>query len=338
MADHVLVVLADEGYLEPARQILANVHFDAGWSGDLLLLAQDVPEAKLAPFRERGVLVQPITRWHPEARIGPRSATLLSKFQLFGPALRRWRHVVYVDSDMLFDASLERLARVRGLAAVSDRHDLAWQFANRHADPEAWRELAARWDVSAEAFNTGLLAFSTDVIEDDTLDALHGLFLRYGAMQVNADQSILNLHFHGRWRRLPDFWAAMRNMPARHFLVPKQSFRVIGRHFPGAPPLWDATNPHHERWRANLARFEALDARRPQPPRAVWSGFEIWRRWQWLRLRRVALLALAPVRPALEGARRSRPARRVRGLMRRAGLRARRAPSDASGRSGSTPR
>jgi hypothetical protein len=338
MADHVLVVLADEGYLDPARQIFANVHFDAGWSGDLLLLAQDVPEPRLAPFRERGILVQPIERWHPEPRIGRRSSTLLSKFQLFSPAFRRWRNVVYVDADMLFDASLERLARVRGLWAVSDRNDLAWQFGGGADDPEAWRELCARFDPRAEAFNTGLLAFSTDLIGDDTVDALHALFARYGRMQVNADQSLLNLHFYGRWQRLPDFYAAMRNMPARHFRVRKERFRAIGRHFPGPPALWDARNPQHERWRANLARFDELDAHRPQPPRAAWSGFEIWRTWHWLRLRRALVLGLAPLAPAVERARRSPPVRRVRGLIRR-GARRRTPPAPgASGRSGAPPR
>jgi hypothetical protein len=331
MADCVLAVLADEGYLDPARQILANVHFDAGWRGDLLLLAEDVPEPKLAPFRERGVLVHRISRWHPEPRIGNRSSTLLSKFQLFTPFFRRWRNVVYVDSDMLFDASLERLARVRGLWAVSDRHDLAWQFGGGAADPEAWRELCARFDPSAEAFNTGLLAFSTDLIGDDALDALHGLFRRYGRMQVNADQSLLNLHFYRRWQRLPDFWAAMRNMPARHFGVPKDRFRVIGRHFPGRPALWDPAHPQHERWRSNLARFDTLDARRPQPPRAAWSGFEIWRTWHWLRLRRALWLGLEPLEPGLARARRSAPVRCVRGLIRR--VRRRRA-APASGGSG----
>jgi hypothetical protein len=334
MADRVLVVLADEGYLEPARQILASVHFDAGWSGDLLLLAHQVPEAKLADFRARGILVQRCGPWPGAPALAGRRQTSLAKFQLFSPELRRWRNVVYVDSDMMFYASLERLGRVRGLAAVSDRNDLAWQFRGGDADPALAAELAARFDLRREAFNSGLLAFRTDAIRPDAFEALQALFRRYAPIRSNVDQGILNLCFQGQWRRLPDFYSAMRNAPARHFFVPKDRFRVIGRHFVGAPRPWDPSHPLHAAWRESLARFEQLDARRPRPARETWSELEIWRYWQALRLRRAAFLALAPARPALERVQGSRAARRARGLMRRLGL----LPAPSGGRRGPTER
>ena len=37
MTRRLLVTVADENYLEAARQLFASVHFEAGWSGDLML-------------------------------------------------------------------------------------------------------------------------------------------------------------------------------------------------------------------------------------------------------------------------------------------------------------
>jgi lipopolysaccharide biosynthesis glycosyltransferase len=308
MASSVLVTLADENYLEAARQLFACVHFDAGWSGDLLLLAHEVPEAGVAPFRERGILVHPVEQWRRDRPSPYHAPAVLSKLALFTPFFRRWRNVLYLDGDMMFWASLERLARVRGLHAISDRSDLAWQF-RREGPAEARADLARRYDLGREAFNTGLLAFSSDVIRDDTHAVLQELYERYEGLHANADQGVVNLYFQGRWKRLPDFYAALRHVPARHFRVPKGEFRTIGRHFVGAPRVWEPANPWHEEWRRSLARFEHLDARAKQPPARAWSGWEIRRYWWWLHLNRAARRAFAPVEPSWRALRRSRPGR-----------------------------
>lgn len=316
MASSVLVTLADESYLEAARQLFACVHLDAGWSGDLLLLAHEVPEAKTAPFRDRGILVHPVAEWRRERPSRYHAPAVLSKFELFTPFFRAWENVLYLDGDMMFWASLERLAGVRDLHAVSDRTDLAWQF-RREGPAEASADLARRYDTRREAFNTGLLAFPSDVIRDDTRDILRGLYDRYEGLHANADQGVVNLHFAGRWKRLPDFYAALRHVPARHFEVRKDAFRTIGRHFVGAPRVWEPGNPWNEEWRASLARFEELDARRKQPPARVWSGWEIRRYWWWLHAHRAAVRTFGPLAPAWRALRRTPPGRLARRALQR---------------------
>ena len=172
--------------------------------------------------------------------------------------------------------------------AISDRTDLAWQFRNpAEGTSERQAELRQRYDLRREAFNTGLMAFGTDVIRDDTLAELQQLYLRYEGLHANADQGVLNLYFYERWRRVPDFYAALRHVPARHFFVPKHEFRTIGRHFVGHPRVWHEENPWHPEWKRSLARFDSIDASRPQPPARVWSDGEIHRYWAWLHARRL---------------------------------------------------
>jgi hypothetical protein len=318
MTRNLLVTIADENYLEPARQLFACVHFDAGWSGDLMLLAHDVPEEKLVPFRERGIRVRPVGAWHREHPSVYHPTPVLSKFYLFTPEFREWDRVLYLDGDMMFWSSLDRLARVKGLAAISDRTDLAWQFRKRSEQTEdLYRDLSRRYDLRQEAFNTGLLAYSTDVIREDTLAELQSLYLRFEKLQASADQGVLNLYFYRRWRRVPDFYAALRHVPARFFFVPKYELRTIGRHFVGRPRVWDPANPWHAEWKRSLARFEDVDARKPKPPRHVWSGFEIRRYYASLWARRLFFLAFGPLLPAAERLRKSRPVKLVRNLLRR---------------------
>jgi hypothetical protein len=308
MARSVLVTLADERFLEPAKQLFSCVHWNAGWRGDLLLLAHEVPEPALTPFRERGIQVRACEAWAPAERGAHfHPATVLSKFEVFAPDFRRWENVLYLDGDMMFWASLEPLARVRGFAAVPERKPLAGQYSRGEADPALFAELSARWDLSRGAFNSGLLAFRTaDVLRDDTRDELRRLYLRYAAVQAHpyGDQPALNLHFQGRWRRLPDFWAALRDRPERHFGVSRERLRVIGRHFAGPPRPWQPEHPLHAEWRANLVRFEALDARGPQPPRAAWSAARVRGYDAWLHARRAGMLAGDAARAAAQRARR----------------------------------
>lgn len=319
MARSLLVTLADERYLEPAKALFGCVHGQCGWSGDLMLLAHEVPEEQLAAFRERGVLVKRCEAWFRDEQPGRRRpVTALSKFQLFTPEFRRWENVLYLDGDMMFWASLDRLARVRGLAAVGDRTPLAAQFPDRDgANRERWRELEARCDPRREIFNSGLLAFRTDVIRDDSFTRLTELYLRYHALQQLRDQPTFNLYFYGAWKRVPDFYAALFKVPAKHFGIPDEKLRLIGRHFAVHPRPWHPGHAFHAEWLHNRALFEALDARQPRPPRAVWSGFEVQRYWAWLHVRRAGALAWRRVRPGWRWLRGTRPARRLRWLVRR---------------------
>lgn len=317
MADAVLVTLADEGFLDQARQLFACVHFQAGWEGDLLLLAHDVPEAKIEDFVARGIHVQPCADWLGAERGRDfHPPTVLSKFDVFGPALRRWEQVVYLDGDMMFWASIERLARVRGLHAVCERRPLGAQYSQRHAHPQLGAELDARFSMDAFAFNSGLLAFATRDVEPDAPQRLRELYLRYRECQAHpfGDQPALNLHFYGRWKVLPDFYAAIRDHSARWFHLEEDQLRMIGKHFAGYPRPWQEGHPLREQWRANLERFAELDARTPQPAVRTWSTGEIRRYWTRLRARRAWYVARARWDRARAELRRSAPARRVRWL------------------------
>ena len=58
MKKDLLVTLADENFLDQAKQLFSSVYWNAGWKGDYMLLAHEIPESKLKWFRDKGILVK----------------------------------------------------------------------------------------------------------------------------------------------------------------------------------------------------------------------------------------------------------------------------------------
>ena len=55
---NLLVTLADENYIEQAKQLFSSVYHNSGWKGDYMLLSHEIPESKLKWFRDKGILVK----------------------------------------------------------------------------------------------------------------------------------------------------------------------------------------------------------------------------------------------------------------------------------------
>ena len=90
----VLVTLADQSYLEQAKQVFASAYFNAGWKGDYLLLAHEIPEKDLQWFRQKGILI-----YHCQRIFNPKIAgahpAILSKLYLFEDYFKKWQTIIY---------------------------------------------------------------------------------------------------------------------------------------------------------------------------------------------------------------------------------------------------
>ncbi len=301
MAKSVLVTLADERFLDQAKQVFACVHFRSRWSGDYLLLAHEVPDEQLEPFRERGILVQPCKGWLEEKQKGFHPPTVLSKFELFTPRFRAWEHVIFADGDTMFWGSLEGLARRPGFGAVSERKPLRKEFGAPSEQNDALHaELAQRIDLEQPVFNTGFMSFRTECIREESLQRIRELHLRYAPIQRHrySDQPALNLYFR-EWQALPDIYAAIRGHAEKRFGLPSQKLPVVGRHFAGNPRPWMPDHPCYDEWQHNLARFETLDARAPRLRNRPGTEWLIQARWARLEGRRRLSDSSAPTRRRL---------------------------------------
>ncbi|HZL42655.1 MAG TPA: hypothetical protein VFD66_05190, partial [Verrucomicrobiae bacterium] len=52
------MTLADRNFLPQAKQLFSSVYWNAGWAGDYMLLAHEVPEDQLQWFQDKGILIR----------------------------------------------------------------------------------------------------------------------------------------------------------------------------------------------------------------------------------------------------------------------------------------
>ena len=259
MKDSVLVTLADERFLEQAKQLFSSAYWKGGWRGDYVLLAYDIPEEKLTWFESRGILVKrvPDPPIHVEEKYWSSTypPSVLAKFYVFTTEFKQWKHVVFLDSDIIVRANMNMLTTIKGFGAVTDM----LPFIESQIDDYAQTTIHATI-TNAKAFNSGVFSFSTDIIAQDTFQKICVLAAEYvGRTMYFPDQAILNVFFYKQWIRIPFYFNLYYiTLPQKYKDNPSRT-RCVILHFAGEYKPWDAQSPYHEEWEENLRMADAMD-------------------------------------------------------------------------------
>ncbi|MDP2947643.1 MAG: glycosyltransferase [Nanoarchaeota archaeon] len=255
---NLLVTLANENYIDQAKQLFSSVYWNAGWKGDYMLLAHEIPEKKLKWFKNKGILVK---KCKPIFKNIPTNSVKLSKFYLFTPEFREWKIIVYLDADIIVKASLDDLTKVNGFAAVIDDlivNRLIDQFITpSQMGKKAFNKFKKNYNINASAFNSGVMTFNTKIIKN-TFSRLKELNKKYfqSIKPGVFDQPIFNLFFYKKWKELPIVY----NLDARDFnFININKINAIVLHFPGNYKPWFLKNPFYNEWKSNLKRAEKID-------------------------------------------------------------------------------
>ncbi|HLD10577.1 MAG TPA: glycosyltransferase [Candidatus Nanoarchaeia archaeon] len=254
MKKSVLVTLADKNYINQAKQLFSSVYFNSGWQGDYLLLSHDIPEKDLKWFRKKGIIVKKVkpliykkfNQWGP---------SIYSKFYLFSPYFKKWKNVVYLDSDIIVKYSIENLANLKGFYATTYKdkklyHEI-FKF-NRELD-----KLKGKYsDLKGLVFNSGVMAFSSDIIKENTFIDLKNIFHKYVYI-TDGEEPLLNLYFQGIWNRLPIIY----NFPV--VLSNKVVEAIFGesvvQHFVSSKKPWKKDSSFYREWKDNLEKADRID-------------------------------------------------------------------------------
>jgi lipopolysaccharide biosynthesis glycosyltransferase len=274
--DALLVTLADRNFIDQAKQLFSSVYWNAGWKGDYMLLAHEIPEKDLKWFRDKGILVKkckPIT----DLTMYNRPPTVYDKFYLFTPEFKKWENIVYIDADIIVRASLDRLAKLRGFWAVRDFGEP--KLINQVLKKGVKKICNEGYSPNRPAFNSGVMAFSTEIIKKDTLQDMIRIFRRDIQISLYADQLILNLYFYKRWKKLPLGYNVLNHI-FKYYYYKLHEVDAICIHFVTQTypyhRAWDEKNYFYPEWKNNLDKAELIDLSRiPEGKR--WSSFKISR-------------------------------------------------------------
>jgi len=265
MADAVLITLADENYVEQAKQLFSSVYWRGGWRGDYLLLAHGLSKEQTAWFTNKGILVydcQPLT----ETPIGTErySPSVASKFYVFALYFKKWKQVVFLDADIIVRSSLESLAKTEKFSAPEAMFlNLRGEFKN--ADSAAWKTLQESYSVTGNAFNSGVFSFPTTIVDERTFIELVDIFKKFAPVSRFGEEAALNLYFQNKWTQLSQIYNINPGLLTRLLWIRSKNIRGTILHFVASVKPWKQRSPFRAEWLANYKKAEYIDLTRQQP-------------------------------------------------------------------------
>jgi len=275
MKKDLLVTLATGRNIEWTKQLFSSAYFNAGWKGDYMILAYDMPEEKLSWFRKKGILVKKCRPMATGLAGKSNDPIFFSKLYLFSEEFGKWRNIVYLDSDILIRGSLGDLTKVRGFASTLDNMGfLLDQFMYSKENKREFLDLRKNYDLRENAFCAGVFAFNTDIIEKGTFDGMKRLAKKYSGILRFGDQSVLNLYFYKRWQRLPGAFGVLANYAGKDLKLREDVDGII-LHFAGPRKPWDKNSGYYREWKGNLDRADRIDLKRIPGPSRVWTAEEM---------------------------------------------------------------
>lgn len=260
MKKSILVALANQRFLNQARQLFSTAYWNSGWPGDYLLLAYDTPESELGWFLEKGIKIKHCSP--PDCgsdKIGDKITAC--KIYLFSEYFKQWDQVIYLDVDIVTRGAIQGLTDVDGFGAcyslgqtlqdnLVDMADIPGDIAD---------ELGARFDLGRKAFNSGVMAFPTSIIHKDMVDDLFETFRKYVKYGLfGGDQLPFNLYFYDLWSQLPQAYNQITPLNDDTYDSNKLQGLVIHCVSFGNGP-WDEQSLFFEEWQANFNKADRID-------------------------------------------------------------------------------
>lgn len=265
MKKELLVTLADENYIDQAKQLFSGVYFNAGWEGDYMLLAHEIPEEKLKWFRDKGILVKQCRPLSDIEKLDRYPSMTTAKFYLFSKEFKKWQNIIYLDTDIIVRGQLDELAKVKGFAAVSHRLRLRSEF--KQSTNGLRREIDKKYNLQNPAFNSGVMAFSTDIIAKNTFNNLVGLFNLYKKILV-GEEALLNLFFYKKWKKLYSIYnTRFADLEKYFYSGGWEKIDTIILHFTHlSTKPWNPENYFCKEWKKNLIRAELINLKKTIVP------------------------------------------------------------------------
>jgi lipopolysaccharide biosynthesis glycosyltransferase len=258
----VLVTLADNNFIDQAKQLFSSVYWNAGWQGDYLLLAHNVVKSELIWFSEKGIIIKECDSLDKLELDSEYSQVVLDKFYLFTAEFKKWDNVVFLDADIIVFTSIDFLVNVETFSAATDMYYN--QLKSQIQKPLTNQEFGLKYSLRSKVFNSGVFSFNTEIIKDNTFELLIGLSNKYLKFARYPDQLILNLYFYEKWKILPvvyNTYATFHDFRFPRFLkVPIIHFFARIKDDAGLfNPVWNHKNLYYSIWKKNLDNFDGID-------------------------------------------------------------------------------
>tara|TARA_Y100000034_G_C6901893_1_gene417371 strand:+ start:168 stop:1100 length:933 start_codon:yes stop_codon:yes gene_type:complete len=275
----VLITLSDKKQLDNAKQLFSAAYHKAGWQGDFLLLAHNIPDSDLAPLKKRGIKIKkvsPIT----SKEFGRWGNIILNKLQIFDPYFKRWSSLIFLDSDILIRSSLKPITKVKTLEAMQG---LVYPAIYHKIPPSLLRKISPYTNPRSPSINAGVLSVNTSILNKEISNKIKSVqqkllpyFIKYKELSKKPiDEVIMSIVFEKNWEKLPRCYNIIVRRHLRYYKIPPNKINGPLLHFATFPiALKDKNNLFHEEWKHNLSLFKKTQFSTPPTPKKPLSKKE----------------------------------------------------------------
>lgn len=260
----LLVSLADENYVDYARQLFSSAYWKGGWEGDYMLLAYKVPEEKLKWFTDKGILVKICDEINtPIFKSSNFSEVVLNKFLIFTEEFKQWDNILFLDIDIIIRYDINKLGKVKGFNAVKEKFPL-----NPIKNPigevteerqKIFNKIIEKYGTDSVAmFNSGVMAFSTDIIKPNTFKEILDISNKYHEAINFGEQPIVSIYFGKHFKNLPKYYNYFTFEFNNYYQVDYSLMNGIILHTIDKHKPWYIKSDFYSEWSENLDSFSNI--------------------------------------------------------------------------------
>lgn len=200
-ASECVVLICNKSYFPKFLKTFEALTTQGCYQGDICLVIGDdlVGDEALEAVKDRVII-----KHFPDLEIASKRSPYKSLFQyhklhLFNTYFKQWDTVLYLDcgmhifSDIRPILNLKRPQKILGHSDAYPRY--FWKLRDQfHQEELAYYKLAMRFNLNGDYFQTTLLLFDTNLIQQQTFEELYRLAVEYPISRTN-DQGIISLYF-----------------------------------------------------------------------------------------------------------------------------------------------
>jgi len=207
-----IVLLANKEYIKYFDQIYNDLRLVGKFDGDIILLTDTQTNCKkITKIGDKNLIIKRFEKIK-FPRITLRQLNKIQygrnkeksfqwhKFYLFDKYFKNWDYIFYLDINMKIkndiNPLLEKNSQNTLFAPFDGYPDLDWKLRSQFDENNTLiNELENSYDLeNPKYFQTGILFFDTNIINDDSFDNLIRLTNRF-PISKNNEQGIMNLYF-----------------------------------------------------------------------------------------------------------------------------------------------
>jgi len=213
MSDNCIILMCNKLYLEKAKNTISQLRTIGNFKDDIvLLIGNDLKDeninlnnviVKYFHDIDRRQIIE-ILKYKPVSLDGREFSKSFQwhKVHIFDTYFKRWKKCLYIDAGMHIFKPIDKIINLDctdKIIAHSDAYPtyewkLKIQFDERQF-PELYQELISNYDLEIDYFQSGILLYDTNIVDDNTKKEILELSNKYINSRTN-EQGIMNLYFN----------------------------------------------------------------------------------------------------------------------------------------------